>query len=768
MRIVGFKEYIFTEDSGIVGRSGALNEFTFGTIIQRELHVTLGARLHYGHPDCFDFGFVLTQGGTSKMSKTINVSEDIFGGINVVMRGGAVSYVDYLQVDKGRDVQYDAALAFEGKICGGTSVHTLSRDFFRLMHSPFTFFHKLSLLSGGFGYFWSNLTLVLAILTLAAMHAVIAMLPSEIQFVLYADLPSYIPLLNLGFIYLFALIVQYVGDRGIKHTLLAVSAILASIPLTLAKMKMHQYYGHRGLGLGLAKYVGTGRDLATKRVTFIATFQRYLYSHLGPGLDMLALVLVTMRYNTLGDTFYINATLSLWVIMFSWLFAPAIYNPFAFNLTAIKRDYTEWSEWVRSAKFESHFFGQEAGQVQAGDFSQNNWFSWLNAEPFVLKLLHASARFLIYGVIGVSIVQRIVYVPDFQRYEVSTGQHQLFQVLMALLMIGLIIAASRVKPAVLKLALFYFVLFVGGAAVFVTEPDLVDTPFQLLLCLYCLGKAGAAMLELAVLAWASGPAASGSVGGRTVSSRARLLSPRRCPLLASRLVLGIARTQADTLALVYFGLSAAVAGVLAIPLSVAVAVLVAVALMLLTGRLSYSFNTAPSLPMNGLSETLTSATGESVVLTTVVLATVILAHGALGGQWPRERSRFTYAKMRFVWQTLNLNALHNWLLMNVKVARFLAEKAAVHEQAEAPARAQYYALNVHANPLYGGATRGSTASPPPPGAAPLPPPGFSIVQPQPRRPEPTGGVQLAPLSGPGVRSPPPTDPSAKKRVSTSM
>ena len=60
--------------------------------------MTLGARLHYGHPDCFDFGFVLTEGGTSKMSKTINVSEDIFGGINVLLRGGSVSYVDYLQV----------------------------------------------------------------------------------------------------------------------------------------------------------------------------------------------------------------------------------------------------------------------------------------------------------------------------------------------------------------------------------------------------------------------------------------------------------------------------------------------------------------------------------------------------------------------------------------------------------------------------------------------------------------------------------------------
>ena len=37
VRIVGFRENIFTEREGIVGRSGALNEFTFGTIIQREV-----------------------------------------------------------------------------------------------------------------------------------------------------------------------------------------------------------------------------------------------------------------------------------------------------------------------------------------------------------------------------------------------------------------------------------------------------------------------------------------------------------------------------------------------------------------------------------------------------------------------------------------------------------------------------------------------------------------------------------------------------------
>ena len=126
VRIVGFRENIFTENGGIVGRSGALNEHVFGTIIQRQLQKTLDARLHYGHPDIFDFGFVLTQGGTSKMSKSVNVSEDIFGGINVFRRGGKIQYGDYFQIDKGRDVQYDAALDFEGKISCGTSMHAQS------------------------------------------------------------------------------------------------------------------------------------------------------------------------------------------------------------------------------------------------------------------------------------------------------------------------------------------------------------------------------------------------------------------------------------------------------------------------------------------------------------------------------------------------------------------------------------------------------------------------------------------------------------------
>lgn len=322
--------------------------------------------------------------------------------------------------------------------------------------------------------------------------------------------------------------------------------------------------------------------------------------------------------------------------------------------------------------------------------SQNNWFSWLNAEPLLLKTCHAITRLLIYGCIGVSILNMIVYVPDVEKYVVPTAQHVHIQIALVISMMSFIVIASRLKPAVVKLGIFYFFLFVGGAAVFVTEPNLVDTPFQLILCCYALGKATAALLELFVLAWALGPSSAPS-GSRAISSRARLLSPRRCPFIASRLVIVIARMRADVLALIYLGLCAVLSGLLSIPLSVAVAVLVAIALMLLTGRLSYVHTTAAA-STNAISDTLTSATAQSVIVTTLLLSCVLLAHAALGGEWPRERRRFAYSKTKFVWQTLSLNSLHNWLVMNVSVARYLAEKSAVEDLPEMMPRVKYHTI----------------------------------------------------------------------------
>ena len=90
---------------------------------------------------------------------------------------------------------------------------------------------------------------------------------------------------------------QLYGERGVKRSILSVYSILNAIPLSICKMKTHHYYVHRGLALGLAKYVATGRDLPTKRVDFVNTYKRYSISHLGPALDTSVMLLLTARHN---------------------------------------------------------------------------------------------------------------------------------------------------------------------------------------------------------------------------------------------------------------------------------------------------------------------------------------------------------------------------------------------------------------------------------------------------------------------------------------
>merc|ERR1719230_1457895 len=75
--ILGFREHIFS-DIGLLGRLAAESEFTFGTIVQRTMDRPLEARLHYGHPDVMDKLQMIQQGGVSKGTRGLHLSEDVF------------------------------------------------------------------------------------------------------------------------------------------------------------------------------------------------------------------------------------------------------------------------------------------------------------------------------------------------------------------------------------------------------------------------------------------------------------------------------------------------------------------------------------------------------------------------------------------------------------------------------------------------------------------------------------------------------------------
>ena len=106
VRLVGFREHIFSESAGLVASFAASSEFIFGTLIQRFQTWPLMVRFHYGHPDVWDKLWCIGNGGLSKASRTLHVSEDVFGGMNVVLRGGAISYAEFVHCGKARDITF--------------------------------------------------------------------------------------------------------------------------------------------------------------------------------------------------------------------------------------------------------------------------------------------------------------------------------------------------------------------------------------------------------------------------------------------------------------------------------------------------------------------------------------------------------------------------------------------------------------------------------------------------------------------------------------
>lgn len=129
--IVGTREYIFSENIGILGDIAAGKEQTFGTLTPRVL-AWIGGKLHYGHPDFLNASFMTTRGGVSKAQKGLHLNEDIFAGMTAISRGGRIKHSEYYQCGKGRDLGFGTILNFQTKLGTGMGEQMLSREYYYL------------------------------------------------------------------------------------------------------------------------------------------------------------------------------------------------------------------------------------------------------------------------------------------------------------------------------------------------------------------------------------------------------------------------------------------------------------------------------------------------------------------------------------------------------------------------------------------------------------------------------------------------------------
>mmetsp|Transcript_102536 Transcript_102536/g.258317 ORF Transcript_102536/g.258317 Transcript_102536/m.258317 type:complete len:1585 (-) Transcript_102536:49-4803(-) len=375
--ILGFREHIFSA-VGSLGRLAADSEFAFGTLIQRTMDWPLDARLHYGHPDMMDKLQMLQQGGVSKATRGLNLSEDVFAGMDLTLRGGWTAYREYFHVGKGRDMGFMSVLSFFGKVSMGNGEQALTRQWMRFGLSL-----PLARLLGIFymhvGFFlnqclvnWSTKAFAFTV----AFFSLTSRQDPDFKFPAAILASNYFGILYLAFVLssMWPLLFEVYVEHGLIASLRSLgSSFLALSPVfSTFQGKLMAFYFESTVNYGGAQYIPTGRGLATSREPLSKLFQCFSNSHFHDGLEVAVLLCLGTEVKC-GVAFYICMGLTV----FSWMCAPFIFNPHQFDdLSVSLQDVRLWARWICATEGGEET-SWEAWSIRQQEVKQGSSLVWL-------------------------------------------------------------------------------------------------------------------------------------------------------------------------------------------------------------------------------------------------------------------------------------------------------------------------------------------------------------------------------------------------------
>lgn len=369
--IVGAREYIFSENIGVLGDIAAGKEQTFGTLFARTL-AEIGGKLHYGHPDFLNAIFMTTRGGLSKAQRSLHLNEDIYAGMNAMCRGGRIKHSDYFQCGKGRDLGFGSILNFTTKIGAGMGEQLLSREYYYLgTQLPIDRF--LSFFYAHPGFHLNNLFISLSVQLFFLLLLNLGSLNHETILCNYdRDLPItnleepigcyniqpalhwvsiFVLSIFIVFFIAFApLLIQELLEKGIwKATERFFHHLFSMAPLF--EVFVCQVYSNSllsDLTFGGAKYISTGRGFAITRIEFAVLYSRFVNIAIYSGLQVFLMLVFGMV------SMWQPALLWFWITVISMCFAPFIFNPHQFVFTDFFIDYRNFIHWLSSGNTKFH------------------------------------------------------------------------------------------------------------------------------------------------------------------------------------------------------------------------------------------------------------------------------------------------------------------------------------------------------------------------------------------------------------------------------
>eukprot|EP00257_Ricinus_communis_P025486 XP_025012900.1 callose synthase 12 [Ricinus communis] len=355
--ILGVREHIFTGPVSTLAWFMSAQETSFVTLGQRVMANPLRVRMHYGHPDVFDRFWFLTRGGISKASKVLNINEDIFAGFNCILRGGNVTHIEYIQVGKGRDLGFNQLSKFEAKIAGGNGEQVLSRDVYRLGHR-LDFFRMLSFFHSSVGFYFNSMLVILTVYVFlwGRLYFALSGVEASAQANSIGDRKAVDAILfqqfiiQLGLFTLLPFVVESILEHGFLHSLwefLIMLFQLSPIYYTFSLGTKIHFFG-RIILHGGARYRSTGRGFDVQHTNFATNYRLYARSHFVKAIELgLILTVYILHTTTAKDTFfYIDLTISSWLLVFSWIMAPFLFNPSGFDWLKTVQDFDDFMNWI--------------------------------------------------------------------------------------------------------------------------------------------------------------------------------------------------------------------------------------------------------------------------------------------------------------------------------------------------------------------------------------------------------------------------------------
>ena len=369
--ILGAREYIFSENIGILGDVAAGKEQTFGTLFARTL-AQIGGKLHYGHPDFLNGIFMTTRGGVSKAQKGLHLNEDIYAGMNALLRGGRIKHCEYYQCGKGRDLGFGSILNFTTKIGTGMGEQMLSREYYYLgTQLPLDRF--LSFYYAHPGFHINNMFIMLSVQFFMIVLINLGALKHETVLCNYnKNVPITDPLFPTGctnlnpvmdwvercvvsifivfFISFVPLVVQELTERGFWRAATRLAKHFAS-GSPLFEVFVCQIYAnslHQDLSFGGARYIGTGRGFATARIPFGVLYSRFA----GPSIYLGARSLMMLLFGTL--TAWGFWLIYFWASLLALCISPFLFNPHQFAWNDFFIDYRDFLRWLSRGNSRSH------------------------------------------------------------------------------------------------------------------------------------------------------------------------------------------------------------------------------------------------------------------------------------------------------------------------------------------------------------------------------------------------------------------------------